>query len=170
MTVYVMGTGSRSMVTAHNARAIYDDLRRYVLLLAEQFPGLTLITGMAEGWDEAIAKVGLREGIPYIAYVPHRGYGDYYWRKNSLTGKDRFGTFLELLNGAKQVHYVCPTIYVGRTHSNFVRNQAMVDACTFALVFDAQSSGTKDAVRKLIDAEKPVRCSPFFDKQGNLRT
>lgn len=119
---------------------------------------------MAEGWDEAIAKVGMREGIPYLAYVPNPGYGNYYWGQHSLTGRNRMATFNELLAAARQVIYVAQTIYVGNVHANFVRNQAMVDTCDMALVYNPQSSGTKDAVLRLQAAGKPWIAHPFTKK------
>jgi len=156
-----MGTGSRSMVVAANRHQIYDDLRNFVLKLRTADSDLVLISGMAEGWDEAIAKVGMREGIPYLAYVPNPGYGNYYWGQHSLTGRDRMATFNELLAAARQVIYVAQTIYVGNVHANFLRNQAMVDACDMALVYNPTSSGTRHAVGLLQAAGKPFTVAPF---------
>lgn len=158
---YVMGTGSRSMVVAANRLHIYHHLRSHVLRLRDQHPDLVLISGMAEGWDEAIAKVGMRENIPFHAYVPNPGYGTYYWRDHSLTGCNRATQFDELLAAASKVVYVAQTLYVGNVHANFVRNQAMVDACNLALVYQASSSGTADAVRRLTAANKPFIVYPF---------
>ena len=158
---HVMGTGSRSMVVAADRHQIYDDLRNHVLQLRTQHPDLVLISGMAEGWDEAIAKVGMREGIPFLAYVPNRGYGNYYWRDHSLTGRNRMSTFNELLAAAQKVIYVAQGIYVGNVHANFVRNQVMVDTCDMALVYNPQSSGTRHAVNLLQAAGKPYTVAPF---------
>ena len=158
---HVMGTGSRSMVVAADRLAVYDDLRNHVLSLQAQHSDLVLISGMAEGWDEAIAKVGMREGIPFLAYVPNPGYGNYYWGSHSVTGRDRMSQFNELLAAAQQVIYVAQTVYVGNTHANFVRNQAMVDACDLALVYNPQSSGTRHAVSLLQAAGKPFTVAPF---------
>ena len=158
---HVMGTGSRSMVVAADRHQIYDDLRNHVLSLRVQHPDLILISGMAEGWDEAIAKVGMREGIPYLAYVPNPGYGRYYWQEHTLTGRNRMSTFNELLVAAQKVIYVAQTVYVGNVHANFVRNQVMVDACDMALVYNPQSSGTRHAVSLLHAAGKPYTVAPF---------
>ena len=158
---HVMGTGSRSMVVAADRHQIYDDLRNHVLSLRARHPDLVLISGMAEGWDEAIAKVGFRESIPYLVYVPNPGYGRYYWQEHSLTGRNRMATFNELLAAARQVIYVAQTIYVGDVHANFVRNQAMVDACNMALVYNPTSSGTRHAIELLKAAGKPFTVAPF---------
>lgn len=157
----IMGTGSRSMVKAPDAKTVYDNLEAKVLLLAAKYPDLQLISGMAEGWDEAIAKVAQRNGIPYIVMIPNQGYGDYYWRRNSVLGYDRSDMFKLLVKHASQVIYVCKTLYVNGVHSNFVRNQAMVDACDGALVYKPESAGTRDAIARLKAAGKPYMIAPF---------
>lgn len=153
------------MVLAADAKAIYDNLEQEVLRLQVKYPTLHLISGMAEGWDEAIAKVAMRNSIPYTVMIPNLGYGKYYWQQNSLLKRDRMSTFIELINNAADVVYVCKYIYENvdgvRTHANFIRNQAMVDACDGALVYDATSSGTRDAVTRLVKAGKPYKVYPF---------
>lgn len=165
----VMGTGSRSMLTEPNAKEIYQNLETYILILKEKDPDLVLISGMAEGWDEAIAKVGLRNKIPYIVALPNDGYGDYYWtpaappkkKDGSLLGIDRRSTFRDLVSHAEEIVFVCKTVYVNGVHANFIRNQWMVDQCDMALVYNPQSSGTRDAVGKLKTARKPYSIYPF---------
>lgn len=157
----IMGTGSRSMVTHKDRVAIYSNLEAEVLKLQQKYSDLHLISGMAEGWDEAVAKVALRNNIPYSVYLPNNGYGKYYWGEHSFLGVDRMHTFNELVLGATERIVVCKSLYVDGVHANFVRNQAMVDACDGALVFDALSRGTKDAVTRLIKAGKPYKMYPF---------
>lgn len=162
--LYVMGTGSRSMLTEPNRKDIYATLERYILTLAEN-QDITLITGMAEGWDEAIAKVGLRNDIPYMAYLPHPTYGDYYWGRKSLLNKNRMDTFGTLLKGASSIVVVSQELYVDGVHANFVRNQWMVNACDLALVYNPKSKGTRDAVAKLTQANKPYEVYPFVKQE-----
>lgn len=160
--MFVMGTGSRSMVTNPNRKTIYEALRRRILMIREAHPDLILISGMAEGWDEAIAKIGMREGIPYHAYIPNMGYGRHYWGWDSMLGRDRIVEFRELVEGASEVVIVCESMRVNGVHSNFLRNQAMVDACNMALVYMPESRGTADAVKRLIRAGKPYEVYPFI--------
>jgi len=64
------------MLTHPQAKEIYSDLEDYLLWYHEkEVGGIHLISGMAEGWDEAIAKVGMRNNIPYDVYIPTRNYG-----------------------------------------------------------------------------------------------
>jgi len=160
----VMGTGSRSMLTDPDAKEIYSNLEAEVLRLADKYD-LHLISGMAEGWDEAIAKVAMRNGIPYTVMIPNKGYGEYYWGKNSLLKKSRMNVFNELVKHATKVVYVCDSIYEEidgkKVHANFIRNQAMVDECHGALVYKPQSRGTRDAVERLEKANKPYKVAPF---------
>lgn len=157
---YVMGTGSRSMRTDPNAQAIFERLITYVQMLAEKHD-VMLISGMAEGWDEAIARTAIRLGIPFVAALPNEGYGKYYWQNHSVTGQDRYATFQTLLERAEHVEIVCDSLYVDGLHSNFVRNQWMVDHCDYALVFNAQSPGTRDAVARLRQGGKTFDVYPF---------
>lgn len=162
--IYVMGTGSRSMLTHPDRREIYSVLEYKILLMAEQ-DEVTLITGMAEGWDEAIAKVGLRNNIPYLCYVPTYSYGEYYWGKKSLLGHNRLNIFQDLLKGAQDVHFVCGNnLYVNGEHANFVRNRAMVGVADQALVYNPSSPGTAHCVRMLKANKVPYSVYPFMEQ------
>ena len=164
MAFYVMGTGSRRMILQPNAKEIYDALEAEILQLREEHEGLVLVTGMAEGWDEAFAKIGLRNKIPYEAYIPNEGFGDYYWGRKSLVGKNRMGTFNELVKGAQKVKYCCNSLYVNGVHSNFIRNDWLIGASDLALVYYAPGTknvgGTADAVRKM-KGVIPFKVYPF---------
>ncbi len=179
----IMGTGSRSMVTDPNAKAIYKILEDYVLGIAERHGGVLLISGMAEGWDEAIAKVGMRNNIPYHVYIPTQNYGEYYWRDHSVTSTNRIEMFNQLVDGAQRVTFLeevygpytmtnqGPKYLVdsdGETniwlHANFARNAVMVQNSEIALVYNPQSPGTRDAVARLRRARKQYEVYPFTNK------
>ena len=163
----LMGTGSRSLVLHPDRKEIFALLEFKILLMFESNPDLVLITGMAEGFDEAIAKIGLKNNIPYLAYIPNYGYADYYWKNHSKMGKNRINTYQKLLNGAADITFVCQSnLYVDGVHSNFVRNSAMIEACDSAIAWYERSDagGTADALRKLRAAGKPVSIYPWEDK------
>lgn len=161
MTYFVMGTGSRSIVTHPDRKEIYQILNNKVLEIFSAHPDLVIISGMAEGWDEALAVVAMRNAIPFHAYLPNKGYGDYYWRRNSQLKRDRWNRFNELCAAAAEVIFVCDNVYVNGHHSNFVRNDAMVAASDEALVYNNGSSGTKQAVASLKKAKIPFQTYPF---------
>ncbi len=184
----IMGTGSRSMLTEPNVREIYENLKAHILHLKELEPDhhILLISGMAEGWDEAIAKVGMREGIEYHVYLPTRDYGNYYWGQHSLLGINRMEMFNTLVDGAARVTYLediygeprfmrkgeidkhtiaGPNYFINGIwlHANMARNQVMVDNSRGgrALVYGKESSGTRDAVSRLRQAKLDYEVYPF---------
>lgn len=161
----VMGTGSRSMLTHPNHPGIMSDLAARIRALREEHPDLLLISGMAEGWDEAIATVGQEEDISYVVYLPNEGYGRYYWGNNSLLKKNRMARFNELLASAQEVIYVCSSIYVKGVHSNFLRNQAMVDVAELALVYEGGTPGTRQTVQLLKKSSVPYEVYPFEEQK-----
>lgn len=119
---------------------------------------LTVISGMAEGWDELVARRCLALDIPFIAAVPHPGYGAYYWSADrSLSGTDRVPEFLELLARASEVHYICGGVRdQSGLHSNFARNQWMVDRAHELVAHkEGASRGTTDCLSRASKAEKP---------------
>jgi|GEM_PF-4048452 hypothetical protein len=73
---------------------------------------LMVISGMAEGWDELVARRCVVLGIPLIAALPNPGCGAYYWSaKGSLSGQDRTGELDDLLAAAASVRYICGGLY-----------------------------------------------------------
>jgi hypothetical protein len=169
---YVMGTGSRSLVTNPKRLEVFKGLETHVLGIREEHPGLILISGMGEGWDEAVAVVAINNKIPWIAYVPHPTYGEYYWGKTSQTGENRYERFQRLCSKADDIIIVSKTLYVpdgvtkkGR-HANYVRNDWMVAASDRAVVYDTGSSGTRDAVKTLRHNLIPMDVYPFQTRVG----
>jgi predicted Rossmann-fold nucleotide-binding protein len=165
MRKIIMGAGSRNMVQSPDRLLIYKNLEQEVLRLAKSFD-LHLISGGAEGWDEAIAKVALRNELPYTLMLPHKGYPEHYWGKNSLLKRNRMAEFNELLEGAHKVLYVCKDVSVkvnggNQRHSNFVRNDLMISSADAALVYDGGTPGTNHAIEQLDKAKKPYKVAPF---------
>lgn len=144
----IAGTGSREL------RAD-EELFEKVIVQVESFlqfqsmtqmQNLTLMSGMAEGFDEIIAKVARELSVPLICSIPNRGYLEYYWKKNSVTGFDRYKEAEALCNYAESsggyVKYICKDLYVDGVHANFVRNNWMVDNSEYMLVYNPVSRGT----------------------------
>lgn len=116
---------------------------------------LLVMSGMAEGWDEYVAKTAISLEIPFIAVVPHPTYGEYYWGRKSFSGTNRLDEFNSYLDRAFCSIYVCDTLYVDGVHANFVRNTYMVSQATEFVVWKtANSRGTEDCVRKIARAGK----------------
>lgn len=144
----IAGTGSRELVKDHKEWRKVVDYLIDLLYKAHQKHGdnLLVVSGMAEGFDEALAMAAYGCQLPLLAAIPNKGYSKYYWQNNSLTGEDRMSDFQNLAKYAHTtggVHYVCDGIYGpdGR-HSNFHRNEWMVDQADIVWVYNPTTRGT----------------------------
>lgn len=147
----IAGTGSRSY-----AGQLDKKLDQYIRFqLGVHGSELRLMSGMAEGWDEAIARIAIANNIAFITVIPNKGYGQYYWGSHSTTGRNRMAEFNDYLAKAAEVVYVSTTLYVNGQHSNFVRNQYMVDHADEFVVFNPTSPGTRDCVARIQAVQKP---------------
>lgn len=159
----IAGTGTRNIILDPD---YMDDLVEHMADLLRQgkvkHPDLTVLCGMAEGFDEAIGLAAITAGVPFHACVPHPTYGDYYWRQHSKTGRDRLFDYMDLLNQAEKTFVVCKRLYEyhdGRSlHANFVRNIAMVNGCNklWAHAASATDGGTSHCVNYAKSVGKPV--------------
>lgn len=141
----VAGTGGRRLANPATVKEKLDAI--FASDLCSSRPNILVLSGMAEGYDEVLARSALEHRIPFWAAVPNRGYGPHYWGNNSVSGYDRMGEFNELLAQAEGVTYVCRGIYEGGVHANFVRNQWMVDHADILLVGPGDG-GTRDCIRR----------------------
>lgn len=110
---------------------------------------MVMITGMALGWDRAVAEACVSLGIPFIAAVPGPDYGS-VWRPHQIE------RHAELLEQAESVTVVCP--YLDRVAMN-KRNEWMVDRVDGGRVlalWNGGPSGTGKAVVYAMEKEPPV--------------
>ena len=144
----IAGTGSRSLILDEGKM---NKVKEYLINLLTQAKAkygnnLVVISGMAEGFDEALARAAMSVGVTLIAAIPNKGYSAHYWGKNSQLKVDRMNAFQELAGYAHRsggVYYVCGTsIYVDGKHSNFVRNEWMGDRADIVWVYNPTSRGT----------------------------
>lgn len=153
----VAGTGSRRLRKEDPSIRIEAFKRTCSTLHELNVNGdVTVMSGMAEGFDQTLAVAANFMGIPWIAAVPNTGYGSYYWGKKSVTGGDRLRDFTDLLSTAQDVIYVCgDKVYQGRVHSNFIRNTYMVEQADHVLVWEPTSRGTSHCVKEARRLKKP---------------
>lgn len=109
-----------------------------------------VISGMAQGWDQALAEAALSLGLPLIAAVPFVGMED-KWPKD---GKERF---YGIIKRATWVYNVCDPPYAA---FKFIkRDHWMVDHATDVMaLLDPQESksGTGQTVAYALQQGKPV--------------
>lgn len=99
-----------------------------------------VISGMALGWDMALAQAAINLGIPFIAAVPFKGQ-ELMW----ISKTQKY--YNELLAKAKEVMVVCEGGYSASKMQ--IRNEWMVDNCdvVYAMYNGDTFGGTFNCVK-----------------------
>lgn len=107
-----------------------------------------VISGMALGWDTALACAAFNLDIPFIAAIPFEGQ-ESRW---PIESQKRFRT---LLGVAEQVVYVCEPGYAPWKMQK--RNEWMVDNCDRVLaLWDGSDGGTGNCIKYTNKVGKPI--------------
>lgn len=111
----------------------FDVLTSFATQELRRFRPATLISGMALGWDQALATAAVALNIPFHAYIAFEGV-ETRWPDAS---QDQFNA---LLARAELVRIVSPGGYsAAKLHR---RNEAMVDASNhLAALWDGEPNG-----------------------------
>lgn len=152
MTVIAV-TGHRPKSLGMWNRGIHDALGAFAMVtLAEKRPS-GVITGMALGWDQAVAVACVRLGIPFVAAVPFEG-------QESRWNDQQQGDYEKLLLCASQVHIVCQRYQVedgGIPWAMQERNCWMVDNSTRLLaLWNGEKGGTANCVRYAKEGKREI--------------
>jgi hypothetical protein len=121
-------------------------------------PPARLLSGMAQGWDSAIAHAAVRLGIPLVCAVPFEG-------QESRWPPDAQARFRALLAKAKEVVVVCDG---GYANWKFVkRDEWLVDHadCVLSLLDNRpERSGTRTTVEYALGkGVRVVNCWPWWE-------
>jgi uncharacterized phage-like protein YoqJ len=145
----VAGTGHRpGKAYPHGDDALWQLIHLAESALAEIKP-TAVISGMALGFDTALAKASLRLGIPLWAYIPFVGQ-EGRWPTPSQV------RYHLLLNQAERVRVVCRGGF--SAEKMMARNRAMVDDSQLVLaLYDGSNSGTGNAVVYAKGRGVPIR-------------
>ena len=147
--VIVSGTGHRPDKLGGYAPAAQERVVRTAVRSLELIRPEKVITGMALGWDQALAEAARRLGIPYIAAVPFPGQ-DCKWPEVSRA------EFARLLEAAAEVVTVCEGPYAPVKMQ--LRNEWMVDHCDLVLaLWNGSSGGTGNCVSYAHSVRRPVK-------------
>jgi hypothetical protein len=107
-----------------------------------------VISGMAEGWDQALADAALRLGLPFWAYVPHEG-------QEARWSADARRRYHQLLERAEKVVLVSEGPY--QAYKMQRRNVAMTDDSDALLaLWDGTGGGTKNCIDYATERGRPV--------------
>lgn len=143
----VAGTGHRPDKLGGYTHATFDRLTALARDWLQEHRPDQVISGMALGWDQAVADAALDLHIPLIAAVPFHGF-ESRWPH---AAQDRLNL---LLDQATEVHIVHPfpgTIGLHR------RNEWMVDRADKMLaLWDGSWGGTFNCIRYAEKAGVPV--------------
>lgn len=159
MDYVVAGTGSRELqksTTDEKFNVLLSLRERLFSLVETHGSNLVVMSGMAEGFDKALAVSALSNNIRLWCAIPHPGYGRFYWGENSLTGRDAYSEFEAILANAWKVSYISSDIYSeDGVHSNFTRNAFMVDQGNEFFVWNPRSRGTRHCFSLIKQSKKP---------------
>ena len=146
--VIVAGTGHRP-----NKLGGYDDrvFKRLVDLakaIIKETKATKVISGMALGWDQALAQAAIELGIPFIAAIPFKGQ-ESRWPTSSQK------KYQEIIQKAEEIIIVCPGEYSPKSMQ--IRNEWMVDNCDLVIaLWDGSSGGTGKCIRYEKSINKPI--------------
>lgn len=128
-----------------------DEIMERLILIAEDaIDGYDkVITGMALGWDTAVAIAALNKGIPFVVAVPFIGQESMWPEESQIIHNN-------LLDLASEVVIVCEGGYSARKMQ--IRNEWMVDRSDVILaLWDGSSGGTGNCIRYATRKKKPIK-------------
>lgn len=145
----IAGTGHRPEKLGGYGQDIAHRLVKIAGEYLDELKPDTVISGMALGWDQALAAAAMARGFEWWAYVPFRGQ-EKMWPDGAKK------LYHEMLSRANAVHYVCSPGYAGWKMQ--ARNEAMVDHATHVLALwnGDGSGGTWNCVRYAQMTNKPI--------------
>lgn len=152
----IPGTGSRSFAQEPRQKEILIQLQSWLVAKQVLNENLVVVSGGSRGWDAWVASMASKADIPFVLCLPNKGYGEYYWGRAGL-----MDTFSKMCAKAQWIEYTMedvlkkPGLYVNGRHSNFLRNDRMVELGHEFVVYGPTSSGTKDCLASIKKANKP---------------
>jgi uncharacterized phage-like protein YoqJ len=144
----ICGTGHRPKKLGGYGADVERRLIAYAGTALDSYKPDMVISGMALGWDQALAETALLMGIPYTAAIPFVGQGD-DWPKLSKA------RYIELVDKADRVITVCDVGYASWKMQK--RNEWMVDHSDMVLaLWNGSEGGTANCVAYAEKVGKPV--------------
>lgn len=97
-----------------------------------------VISGMAQGWDTAVAAAALLKGIPLVAAIPFKNQ-ESRW---PAEGKERYHLMLKM---ASEIRIISVGAY--SPHKMQLRNEWMIDESDYLLaLFNGSQGGTRNCL------------------------
>ncbi len=154
----IAGTGHRPDKIGGYSDKAHELLIVVALKMIEKLKPTKIITGMALGWDMALADAAICEGIPFIAAIPFRGQ-ERLW---PTVSKKKYNNLLYL---AEKVECVSEGGYSAEKMT--IRNMWMVNNCDKVLaLWNGTKGGTNNCVSYAVLQNKPIEnCWPVFEEE-----
>ena len=115
-----------------------DRLEALCVVALERFKPEKVISGMALGYDTALAQAAIKLGIPWVAAIPYQG-------QESKWSHRQQARYQELLARATEIKIVNPGSFAYRKLNS--RNEWMVNQSELVLaLWNGQKSGTAHCV------------------------
>lgn len=105
MIVAGSGHRSRTLGTDHPPKQLL--LVEFAQKVLQRHNPTHVISGMALGWDQALARAAIREGIPFDAYVPFEGQERFWHSTDRAAYRDLLGVAsrIEIVDPGKELHF-----------------------------------------------------------------
>lgn len=144
----IAGTGHRPPKLGGYSSDVYENLTDCAYNWLKENKPAKVISGMALGWDQALAEAAIGLDIPVIAAIPCLNQ-EYKWPPAS---KEHYH---EILADVDEIVRVSPLPYTPDCMQ--LRNQWMVDhADQILALWDGSSGGTANCIRYANAKKKPV--------------
>lgn len=141
------GTGHRPDKTGGYSPEAEARLRNFAVeILRERWPS-KVISGMALGWDLALADAAIMLGIPFIAAIPFLGQ-ESRWPEASQAH------YRATLSRAAEIVIVCEGGYAAWKMQK--RNEFLVNNCDLLLALWNQSEGGTANCVRYAEGKKPI--------------
>ena len=135
--VVIAGTGHRPLKLGGYSDEVDDRLRALARAALLKYAPAAVISGMALGWDMALAEAAIELGIPLVAAVPFEGQE----RRWTQAQQQRYFAILD----KALVHVVSPGGYAAWKMQ--ARNEWMVARCGLLLaLWDGSGGGTANCL------------------------
>lgn len=144
----ISGTGHRSAKLGGYSDEAFNLLVRIATFWLEENKPDKVISGMAMGWDMALAQATINKNIPLICAVPFRG-------QESMWSKQTQKQYFDILNLSNEIVYVSKPGYSPKKMQ--IRNEWMVDNSDVILaMWDGTKGGTFNCLEYAKNKQKTI--------------
>jgi uncharacterized phage-like protein YoqJ len=119
-----------------------------------------VISGLAQGWDTAVAAAALTRGVPLVAAIPFKGQEN-RWPE---VAKERYRLMLKM---AAEIRIVSTGTYSPEKMQ--IRNEWMVDHADYLIaLFDGSQGGTRNCLLYRRDHKPDMPCENLWPQWLDL--